>query len=261
MPFMPKASLTALTLAAGLAVQARDPMVIVNTSNRPWRVLSEPLTAGMKVTCRDAGGEAVTREAPALDSRSWDSVWGPELGSAGQPAKNAARNRYDRCFTLDVTLRSGEAAILETTGDGQEEVITRFRLIDADDRERHIDPETKLHHGCLTYHAHPPEGKGESGWRYRDAAPGGVVAIDAEAPNLARILADSWVDYPTRWNDGALSWTGREDPWARDLRKQGLDPEEGVKAWRAAKARDPHRWDLRVMEKHGEQRCESKARP
>ncbi|NTV74538.1 MAG: hypothetical protein HGA66_10065 [Holophaga sp.] len=130
----PSSRAAALLLLAGCGflatpVLAVDPVFIINTTDRPWRLLSASGSmVSLEVTTQGDGAQPVKRVYPAFDFKTWMDLRGGSSEQTGDLKK-----AYRDFFQLDAIVPPGKTIQLEHTGTGSLPEIGFF-LCDANDR-------------------------------------------------------------------------------------------------------------------------------
>lgn len=110
-------------------VLAVDPVFIINTTDRPWRLLSASgPTVPLEVTTQGDGAQPVRRVYPAFDFRTWMDLRGDSFGQTGDLKK-----AYRDFFQLDAIVPPGKTIQLEHAGTGYLPEVAFF-LCDANER-------------------------------------------------------------------------------------------------------------------------------
>jgi len=229
-----------LLVGAALAspVLAKDPVFLINTTDRPWRLLGKTgIAAPLAVTKEGKGGTATRQVYPGYDHPTW-------LGMRGATPKEtmAKRNEYVAYFTFDATIPPGQTVQLELAGE-DEAVHANFYLCDVNDQAPDHGPSSNdMPLPTLLYSVDRSAAATQAGIApvrfepYGSTLPGlaAVLKWEKSNPTVITLVKSTWGALRSFKWVGPFVWSEKTEPWETAAKASGADPVGHTVAWRMA---------------------------
>lgn len=229
-----------LLASAALAspILGKDPVILINTSDRPWRLLGKGgFDTPLAVTKQGEGGTAARDVYPGYHFPTVAGIRG------ATPAESRAnRDEYKNYFTVDVTIPPGQTMQVEMEG-AADLLHTNFYLCDVNDHapDHKIDAEGRPN-PTLVYSVDRSPAQAAAGlppvkfMPYAHTLPGirSVLSWDDKNPTVITILKPDWGAVPTIQWAGSYVWSERVESWEAAAKASGADPVAHGIVWRKA---------------------------